>query len=713
LTQISNPDGSYTCYLYDGLHRLTDVGFSATTGHCKRFRYDNTTGVLGSIPSGVTVSNVFGRLVEAETDTCAGWPSQASIITDEWFSYDGDGRLSDVYEMTQHSGGYYHTSASYWANGQLETLSGIPGLSAWAFTPDGEGRLSSATYGTTNWVTGTTYYPSHASTTVNFGNGDSDVYSYNTNSGRMNKFTFTVGSTPKSLIGVPNWNTNGTLGSLGITDPFNTANTTTCSYTYDDLGRLAGKNSSGYSVDCGTGWQQTITLDAFGNIAKSGTTSFAAGYVNSSTGTTNNQEQQVGSCVPTYDLNGNLTKDCSFATPINYVWDVYGKPSTLNGVGLTYDALDREVENASGSTHRQILYSPIGKIGVMNGQNATTIRVPLPGGSTAVLVGATGGTKQTVHADWLGSARLATTYGNRTMAYDTSYAPYGESYAPSGTATYDLDFTGEFQDTIAGMYDFLYRSYNPVQGRWISPDPAGLSAVDMTSPQSWNRYAYVRNNPVSATDPLGLWCVWEDLTHDDDPSMGGVSSLACQSLGGHWDDTDTITGMFMDGDGNLFALNADGTISNQTTESVVVNGGSSNDIATISAYYPPVSTCLGQSAIAVGEDLLGLSLLPGTDQNNWAWSSAKFGFVYTGAAEAESLSSISTGVDVVGKSSDFLADTPAAQATVRQALRSEGLKVSLKHVSKDAAAFGKYAGWAGRIISAASAYQRYQKCRGN
>lgn len=124
----------------------------------------------------------------------------------------------------------------------------------------------------------------------------------------------------------------------------------------------------------------------------------------------------------------------------------------------------------------------------MNGQTANTIRVSLPGGSTAELVGSTGGTKRTLHTDWLGSSRLATSYVGRGLQYDNGYAPYGESYAGKGTATADLDFTGQFQDTSTGLYDFLYREYNPVQGRWITPDPSGQAAVDPTNPQSWNRY---------------------------------------------------------------------------------------------------------------------------------------------------------------------------------------------------------------------------------
>jgi hypothetical protein len=35
------------------------------------------------------------------------------------------------------------------------------------------------------------------------------------------------------------------------------------------------------------------------------------------------------------------------------------------------------------------------------------------------------------------------------------------------------------------------REYQAVEGRWISPDPAGMGAVDPANPQSWNRYAHV------------------------------------------------------------------------------------------------------------------------------------------------------------------------------------------------------------------------------
>ena len=104
-------------------------------------------------------------------------------------------------------------------------------------------------------------------------------------------------------------------------------------------------------------------------------------------------------------------------------------------------------------------------------------------------------------ADWPGISRLASTPG-RAIYYDGAYAPFGESYAETGSA--DRSFTGMNQDTVSALYDFPAREYG-IQGRWPSPDPAGMSAVDPSDPQTWNRYAYVRNSPLAVVDPTGLF----------------------------------------------------------------------------------------------------------------------------------------------------------------------------------------------------------------
>jgi RHS repeat-associated protein len=58
-------------------------------------------------------------------------------------------------------------------------------------------------------------------------------------------------------------------------------------------------------------------------------------------------------------------------------------------------------------------------------------------------------------------------------------------------------------DGLSDLYNTLNRHYTPA-GRWLSPDPGGLKAVRLDDPQTWNMYAYARNNPTTLTDPTGL-----------------------------------------------------------------------------------------------------------------------------------------------------------------------------------------------------------------
>ena len=112
------------------------------------------------------------------------------------------------------------------------------------------------------------------------------------------------------------------------------------------------------------------------------------------------------------------------------------------------------------------------------------------------------------HTDWLGSSRLGVTDAG-AVEYDRAYAPFGEVYAELSHNDLNRNFTGQTQDLLSGVdsapYDFAFREQGPDQGRWETPDPAGLAAVDITNPQTWNRYPYVGNQPLSNVDPLGLF----------------------------------------------------------------------------------------------------------------------------------------------------------------------------------------------------------------
>lgn len=61
-------------------------------------------------------------------------------------------------------------------------------------------------------------------------------------------------------------------------------------------------------------------------------------------------------------------------------------------------------------------------------------------------------------------------------------------------------FTSQELDAETGLYYYGARYYNPALARFVSPDPIEMRLED---PQTLNRYAYARNNPVFYNDPSG------------------------------------------------------------------------------------------------------------------------------------------------------------------------------------------------------------------
>jgi RHS repeat-associated protein len=64
-----------------------------------------------------------------------------------------------------------------------------------------------------------------------------------------------------------------------------------------------------------------------------------------------------------------------------------------------------------------------------------------------------------------------------------------------------MHFTGKQWDAETNLDYFGARYDASSMGRFMTPDPLGGHTED---PQTLNRYAYVRNNPLNLTDPTGL-----------------------------------------------------------------------------------------------------------------------------------------------------------------------------------------------------------------
>jgi len=105
------------------------------------------------------------------------------------------------------------------------------------------------------------------------------------------------------------------------------------------------------------------------------------------------------------------------------------------------------------------------------------------------------------HVDALGSVRAVTDeQGDVIERHD--YLPFGEEWNPEPSSQ-PRKFTGKERDQETGWDYFGARYYEASLARFTSIDPVITFDENRVDPQRWNRYAYVRNNPMRYVDPDG------------------------------------------------------------------------------------------------------------------------------------------------------------------------------------------------------------------
>jgi RHS repeat-associated protein len=110
------------------------------------------------------------------------------------------------------------------------------------------------------------------------------------------------------------------------------------------------------------------------------------------------------------------------------------------------------------------------------------------------------GTLYYVHSDLLGSTVALSDAAGGAVGR-VQYDPYGEVLTSTLPVTLtDRLFTGARFDGTIGLYQMGTRWYDPALGRWMQPDTI---VPEPGNPQDFNRYTYVRNNPVTYRDPSG------------------------------------------------------------------------------------------------------------------------------------------------------------------------------------------------------------------
>jgi RHS repeat-associated protein len=298
------------------------------------------------------------------------------------------------------------------------------------------------------------------------------------------------------------------------------------SYTYDALNRLFTMSDSNTSQACrGLSW----AYDAWGNRTAQNVT---AGTCWSSAVAVNNKNQLMGSPYQ-YDAAGNMIADGSHT----YTYDAENRLTAVDGgstATYSYDAVGRRVEKILGTTRTDYVYDLSGNVvSEINNICASICWAAFYLRLNGQLVAEyENGTTYFFHGDHLGSTRLVTGM-NQAVVQNLDYLPFGENNSTdSHISTHE--FTGDERDAETSLDHTQFRQYTSSLARWMTPDPAGLAAVDPMNPQSWNRYAYVLNDPVDLVDPLGLSSACGDaitcVISSPPPPPDGPSPLLLLSL---------------------------------------------------------------------------------------------------------------------------------------------------------------------------------------
>ncbi len=204
-----------------------------------------------------------------------------------------------------------------------------------------------------------------------------------------------------------------------------------------------------------------------------------------------NRLTSVNGVTYTWDNNGNLLNDGVNA----YTYNTANQLKTLTGPSVNasyaYNGMgDRLQEVHNGGTTNFMMDYNMGLTQVLNDGTNNYIygngRIAQVNTSTDYFLG-----------DALGSVRQLTN-NSGAITYASAYDPYGVATQAYGASQTAYGFTGEYTSN-----DLVYlraRYYVPYLNQFIQPDTI---VPDPYQPMDWNKYLYVRDNPINYTDPSG------------------------------------------------------------------------------------------------------------------------------------------------------------------------------------------------------------------
>jgi len=291
----------------------------------------------------------------------------------------------------------------------------------------------------------------------------------------------------------------------------------TQSFGYDEVNRLTSADASGGS-DPSRIYSQTFTYDLAGNIEeKTGIGGFSVmewqdPLTHIKPKAVNFDEEVTGVAQRNIIYNqDNMPTQISYNGDIDHPFELF-----YDGEGNRIKKVKRIDED---TTERLAIY--VGDIYEIRGEGEAEIEISYIYANGQKIVTLTGSHEYYTHSDHLGSTNITTDeYG--VAIEEIGYLPFGaelfRNVYNNGEWISVYKFTGQEHDSEYELYNYNARLYDPVMGRFITPDTI---VPDPYNPQSLNRYSYCINNPMIYVDPTGHgWkcdgngqnCQWEEET---------------------------------------------------------------------------------------------------------------------------------------------------------------------------------------------------------
>lgn len=218
-----------------------------------------------------------------------------------------------------------------------------------------------------------------------------------------------------------------------------------------------------------------------------------------------------------FDVSNQLTSSTpDEGSPTSYGFDGRGNRTSVTPPGgatttLSYDQADRLKSWGNTATYvydgdgRRRSKTVGGSTTVFTWDGSGGLPVIVQAGAASFVHGPGGlpieqiegdGTTRWLFHDHLGSTRAITNAAGGVEGTWT-YDPYGKVVASSGTATTPFGFTGQWTDTESGFVHLRARYFDPATGQFLTRDPL----VSGTR----SAYGYVDGDPLTSTDPTGLY----------------------------------------------------------------------------------------------------------------------------------------------------------------------------------------------------------------